>query len=452
MNPDDEADSHAPAHAGVAGILLISAAALAVFAGTLRYPYLYDDVTEIRENSRVHRLDEIPSLLTTEFVYGVRGKGFVYRPVTAATIPPLVVAGRGSPAIFHGVNILLHVFISAMLAVALARLWRRRFPALAAGLLFAVLPIHTEAVAWISGRSELLQAAAGVAAWYCHLRAREGKRRWAAAGAWLLLAVALGAKESAVAWPFIFFLGDWLFPPENAEAAAPPGRRFRPGLYLSYGALLAAWVGARFVVLGQLGRQAAEGAPLLNPLEGLPWLPYRPFTALRLLFVAAWKSLAPGAPSIDYGFDQIPVAAGFLHADVAAGTILLAVMLALLLIAVRRRSTGSLVKRLALASAIFLLFWFPVSSLLLASVSIFAERNLYLPSLAFCIAAATAAEWIRKRLVPARGMAAIGLVVLAGTGIYAASRNAAYADPISLYASTARACPASARAHFLLAG
>lgn len=428
----------------VAGWAIVAAAAIVVYVNTLPYAYVYDDINEIRGNSRVHRLGSIPSLLTTEFLLAKRGEGFLYRPVTAATIPPLFVAGGGSPAIFHAANILLHAFVSAMLAVILAALTGRRRLGLAAGLLFAVLPIHTEAVAWISGRSELLAAAAGMAAWWFHLRARPGGRPWAAAGAMIFLALALGSKESAVAWPFLFAAADRL-------DRGPEGRRPRPPvrLYAGYAGLLAAWVLARLAVLGQLGRQPGQGAALLNPLEGLSWWPAYPFTALRLAFFSVFETLVPSGACIDYGFDQIRVASSLLHLDVAAGAALLAALGLLVWRGIVRSGTGETAGLLGLSAAAFVLFWFPVSSLLLASVSIFAERNMYMPSAGICVAAAAGAAACGDRLGRPRLATALGLAAVVALGSATIARNRAYEDGLSLYASSSRSCPRSARARFL---
>src|SRR5439155_950465 len=76
---------------------------------------------------------------------------------------PLVIAGfaldwlLGSTAWFHTVNLAWHAAASVAVA-ALARRWTDSTGALVAGLLFAVHPLHVEAVANVVGRAELMAA------------------------------------------------------------------------------------------------------------------------------------------------------------------------------------------------------------------------------------------------------------------------------------------------------
>jgi tetratricopeptide (TPR) repeat protein len=443
-------------------LLIIAALAVTVYLNTFVNPFVYDDVTEIQANPRAHRLSAIPSLLTTEFWHGERGRGILYRPVTAATLPPLFLLGDGSPWTFHAASILLHALTASLLAAILARLSGRVVPGLVTGILFAVLPIHTEAVAWISGRSEVLYVATGAAAWWFHLRAREGGRPWSATAALVLLAASLGSKESAVAWPFIFAAADRLFPPPGSSSAtegrvggrgAAHGRGGRTlrWLYPAYATLMLLWIAARYTVLGQLGRQPGEGAHLLNPLESETWWPAYPFTALRALALGLWKTATAAKPCIDYGQDQIPLAKGPLHADVLAGFALLAGIVYLAWRGLRRggsRHPGH--GLIALAAALFLLSWFPVSSLLLASVSVFAERNFYLPSLALCMAAGVLAGtlWSGRR-IPRRALLAAGILGTLSLSTLTLARNTLYADGVTLFGTTAMNCARSARAHFL---
>ncbi|MBI3448959.1 MAG: tetratricopeptide repeat protein [Acidobacteria bacterium] len=417
-------------------------------------PYVYDDVTEIQTNSRAHRLDEIPSLLTTEFWYGERGKGILYRPVTAATIPVLFSAGDGSPWPFHAANLLLHALTTCFLAAAIFRLTGRRVTAMATGLLFALHPIHTEAVAWISGRSELLFASAGAAAWLWHLRAREGSRGGAIL-ALVFLALSLGSKETAVAWLPIFFAADYFFPPPRAEGgpeaggpAFPRGRTLR--LHAGYALLVLAWIAARYLVLGQLGRRPEEGAHFLNPLEGEPWWPAAPFTSLRALAFALELLVHPAGGCIDYGYRQIPLATGLAHLDVALAIAAVAAAAVWVVLAARRADSGAGARVVALALVIFAAAWIPVSNLLIPSVSILAERNLYLPSLAVCLLAALLFEEASARLPRGRTpLLSMGVLIVAAGGASTIARARVFLDAAALFRNNTEVCGESARGHFL---
>lgn len=421
-----------------------------MYAGTLTGAFVYDDVSEILTNPAAHSLAAIPRLLTVEFWQRPPGEGVLYRPLTAATIPPLFVLGGGRAWPFHAANLALHAAVSVLLAAVVGRLMGRPRVAWTAGLLFALHPVHAEAVAWISGRSELLWAAAGAAAWRVHLEAREGRRPAAAAGAAALLAASLAAKETAVSLPFLFAAGDLLYPAGGTGGGGPVRAWLRSAafrLQALYAGVLLLWGGARFAVLGGIVRRPDE-VQLLNPLAGEGFWPARPFTFLRILGRAVRESVLPGRACLDYGYDQIPLARGLLHADVAA-VLLAAAAACVWAISRRGRPPGPNARGLLLAGAAFALPWLPVSSLLEPALSIFSERNLYVPSLGACIAAGTlveaaTAKWGRRRIAAAAVGVAAALMAAATW-----ARAAAFKDPLTLFATAAGNCPRSARARML---
>ena len=466
-----------PAHGGRAhagSLVLIFLLGALLYAHVLTGPFLYDDVTEILANPRVHRLSAIPGLIAGEFWRDTPGWPSLHRPVTAATIPLLFILGEGASWPFHLANMILHGLVSCLLAAIVMRLTARTIPAVVAGVLFAAHPIHTEAVAWVSGRSELLYAAAGLCAWWLHLRAREGsspgyadrcaglrpanqtcgpearvpRLLWTAAAA-LLLAVSLGSKETAICWPFIFLAGDFLFPPVDSAR----GRRFR-WHHAVYFAVVGAWLLWRYGVLGHLGRRPFAGIALSNPLVDLPWWPAWPLTSLRLTLMAATKGVWPGTACIDYGYDQIPIARSPLHLDVVfAATAVVALLTWGALIVLRRREGASTGRLLLLGVGVSLLSWLPVSSLVAPSIVIFAERTLYLPVFGWCLAAGVAAESL-WRAFPARrrALVATGIALATVPAALTLARGALFLDPLAVFSASAKSCERSANAHVLRAG
>jgi len=430
------------------GPILVFLTGALLYVNVLTGPFLYDDVTEILANPTVHRLSAIPGLVFGEFWAGLPGWPSLHRPVTAATIPLLFVLGDGASWPFHLANLVLHGLVCGLLAAIVARLTSRTIPALVAGLLFAAHPIHTEAVAWISGRSELLFAAFGAAAWWCHLRAREGRHAGWPAGAALLLVLALGSKETAICWPPIIAAGDFLFPAAGATRA----RSLR--LHAVYWTASAAWLAWRYGALGHLGRRPFEGLALSNPLVDLSWWPESVFTSLRLTSLAAVKGVWPGPACIDYGFDQVPVVADPLHADVAlAAAGLAALVLWGARVAARRAVAGIASRLLLLGIAVAFFSWLPVSSAVVPSIVIFAERNLYLPVFGWCLAAGVIAEALVLRL-PARraALAVAGAALLAPPVALTLSRAALFNDQLAVFSSSATTCDRSANAQMLHAG
>src|SRR2546428_4873017 len=130
--------------------------------------------------------------------------GHMYRPLVIASFAlDHLIDGT---AWFHAVNLLWHAGVAVAVA-APARRWTDEARALGAGVLFALHPLHVEAVANVVGRAELMAALFTVLAVYASLvRQSVG---WSAA------AVGLGllSKENAAVAPALIALGVILGPP-----------------------------------------------------------------------------------------------------------------------------------------------------------------------------------------------------------------------------------------------
>jgi tetratricopeptide (TPR) repeat protein len=162
-----------------------------------------------------------------------------------------------------------------------------------AGALFAVHPVHLEAVAWISARNELLLGVFLLGSFLAYLHARRGAGSLAWAACFALFALALLSKETAVLFPGIVLLHEWTARPADAPrsrgkalpaargdrgASSPSAlrRQYRGGL------ALAALAGAFLVVRAALVTPLPAHDPLATRLATAPGLV---LANLRLLFV-----------------------------------------------------------------------------------------------------------------------------------------------------------------------
>lgn len=171
--------------------------------------FAYDDVVIIQENPRVQGLDQLGEILTTEYWNSDVVESRLYRPITLLTFAIEAELWGLKPSHLHLSNVLLHGIVSLLVAtlawVLLAR-WRRppairarratALPPLAAsvatGILFAVHPLHSEAVAGLVGRAEILSALFSVSVILTILLG--GRWLW---GASPLILLALLSKESS---------------------------------------------------------------------------------------------------------------------------------------------------------------------------------------------------------------------------------------------------------------
>jgi tetratricopeptide (TPR) repeat protein len=353
----------------------------------------------------------------------------VFRPVTFSTFALDWAIGDGRPLVFHVANLLLHAAVTLLfyllLQTALQLLRHGKAVAFAAALLFAVHPIHTEAVASIVGRAELLAAGFLIAAWLQHLHNRE-------IAALLCFVLALLSKESAVVFLPLALIGDC------ARGQWKPAFRYLriAGITLLYLSVLWKVQGGHF---GQ-----ADISVLDNPLASIPPLP-RIFNALHVAWKYVGLQVYPATLSCDYSYNQIPIydlRHGLSHT--LPWVIAALAALAGWIWAVRKRQNG-----LVLAGGIYLAGFATTANILIPIGTIMGERLAYFPSAGFCLLAALAWSWLHER----QRKLAVGLLaaLVAVLGLRTVIRNSDWKDNLTLYTAAVRAAPGSAKMHQNLA-
>lgn len=244
--------------------------------------FLFDDLPLIVENVRIHRIANIPGLWRSGY-WPDRPGLTLYRPFTQSVWSVLWWLGNGAPSIYHALNLLLATAVALLLFHYLVRLGFDRLVAFAAALLFALFPIHTEAVTAIVGSSELLAALFGLGALYLH---RGGRR----IPALILFALAIFSKESAAALAGIAFF-----------ATPRPRRRF-----ILDGVAAAAIIGV-VVVMRSKVRLGPDFIPPIDNATSLVSAGPRLLTALWTQCLYVWKTLVPITLSADYSYREIPL-------------------------------------------------------------------------------------------------------------------------------------------------
>jgi protein O-mannosyl-transferase len=415
--------------------LLVGGVAVLVCIDTLSNGFALDDVGLVERNPALASLAHLPRLFLQPY-WAVSGEHYgLYRPLTAASFAVNRALTGPGPWGFHAINILLHALVAMLAWSALRRAGTHYGTALTGGLLFAVHPIHTEAVANIAGRAELLAGAFALAAWIVHARAREasGGRVPGTWGAAALYFAAILSKEGAILAPVLF----------AADDAIRAGR-LRLARYLPYLAAGAAFAALRFAALG--AQQSAASAiardnPLLSAGPGVRVLTAL-FVQARYLMLCVWPALLVS----DYGYDSVPVVSGLADPRAAVGLAAAALVVAGLVWGWRRS------RPVAIAALVWVLFSLPSANLLFPAGALMAERLVYLPSLGFCllaghVAAACAARdgAASAKRVRAIGVGTVAVVVLAALSARTWVRNPAWKDNLTLATTDVVSQPRSAK-------
>ncbi|HTZ45968.1 MAG TPA: hypothetical protein VMH20_00145 [Verrucomicrobiae bacterium] len=401
-------------------VALLLLVATIVYANTLPNDFALDDNLYIFQNPAV-----------TNFSWGglfqPHVKANVFRPVTFLSLwLNWGVAGHHA-WVYHLCNLLLHAVVTLLLYLVLRKLLKplanRENLAWIAALLFAVHPIHTDAVASVIGRSELLAAVFLFAAWIFHLDDR-------IALSLVCFGLALFSKESALAFLPLVFIGDYV------------SRTFKSlyrygliaGVACVYMALLWRIQGNRF---GQKTVPFTE-----NPLAYLP-AGLRILNALRVAWKYVWLQAYPATLSCDYSFNSIPVYA-------IPGHTLPALFATLIVLALW--VWAFLTKRFAwfLAGGLYLAGFAITSNVFVPTGTILGERLAYLPSAGFCLMCALLWAWLyqRQRTV-ARTVLGVLVVALAARTLL---RNRDWRDNFTLFTAAEKAVPENASIHDALAG
>jgi hypothetical protein len=378
---------------------------------------------------------------TTYWPRSMGGDG--YRPLTVIAFRAQWLLADGKPQLFHAVNVVLHV-VTAVAVFGLVASVLPSAAALVAAALYAVHPIHVEAIANVVGQSELIVALLITLAVTLYVRARnQAALRWPG---WLtigaLYLVACFVKEHAIVLPALLLVAELTVVTDRAPGRQRLSRLRAP--YLALGAVALAYLFVRSrVVLG----------------GGAGFVPFLPFQVVkfeaqdRVLtavgVVPDWVRLLlwPARLSAQYSPQYVEIAQGPSIAQLP-GLLLLLGLLGLTVACWRRSPVTSF----GIAWAVLTLL--PSSNFLIPAGFIIAERTLLLPSIGAVIAVASAIPWLYARVEQSVAAQLVGAALILGIValglMHSDNRNRVWRDNETLFTQSVLDAPTSYRAHHML--
>ena len=373
-------------------VLLVTLA----YGNSLRNGFVYDDDYLVVRNGLITRLDTLPTLLTSDY-WITRKNPFgdpppptssgLYRPLVSLSYALNYAVGGLNPIGYHLVNLLLHLLVTWLLYLLALRLQFPPGAAVSAAALFAIHPLHTEAITNVVGRAELFMALGVLGSLWLAVTGR----RWWSLGAF---ATGLFSKEQAVMLPILLLLHDLCVPRALAgqEAGVETPSRVRIGRGLSrYGGYLVVLAGCLMIRRVALGGFMPPPTPVIdNPLASLDWGP-RIFTALKVDGLYLRLFFWPASLSLDYSYDAIPAANALVEPGVLFGLVAWGGFVSWMVWSFVRGD------RLATFSIGFtVLAFLPVSNLVILIGTIMGERLFYLPSAGLCLLVGVGWERFRR--------------------------------------------------------
>ena len=366
---------------GKYALLAVFAVALVLYLPTVRYGYVQDDRAIIVANPSAHSVGAAIRAFAEPY-WPAPSEAGLYRPATILAFAIDWELSGGQAGWFHLANALLHGLVAVLVVLVLAR-WLPPTGALVAGLVFAVHPVHSEAVAGLVSRAELLCAVGILGA---VLAARRGQ--------WVLVIVlsslAMLSKEHGVVVGVVILLDEWL----NQEA----GRRVPKWVYGTLAVLTIGYLAIWY----RIGRAGA--ADVAAPFIGAGVLE-RLWIALPANLRAAELLFWPQDLSADYSPAVIP-ARNMLSLAAMLGSIFVVGIVALGFWCRRRAPAVSFAAFVAGLSKL------PTSNLLFPSGIVLAERDLYLSVLLPGVLAGMGIVWAERHWTRPRAVVLAGLLVV----------------------------------------
>ncbi len=198
---------------GLPAAFLLAIAVATTFANVFGNSWHYDDLHSITGNPHLQSLREPLRFLTDPTQFSRDADKSMFRPMLLTSFA-LNYAWSGLDTwSWHMVNLGLHLTCTLLLWQILRRLERGAAVAMVGALLFALHPLATEPVNYISSRSESLASMFVLGAFWMHLRVEEegddGAWRWRA-GSVLAFALGVMTKSVAITTPALLFAFDGL--------------------------------------------------------------------------------------------------------------------------------------------------------------------------------------------------------------------------------------------------
>lgn len=418
----------------IAGVLVVLA-----YANALHNGFVYDDEKQILANPLIQQPHLLGRALTSD-VWAFSGRtgeawSNYWRPVFVAWMSLHYALFGAHPMPWHATTILLHLLATVLGFLVLRTLGFRTAVCAATTWLFAVVPSHVESVSWISGAPDAMCTCLLFAACLCQFAAQSRFAWLWRALAPCLFGIALLTKETAIVFPAIVFVCEWVLDEERVHAWRKAARATIPYLLV-----FAAYLVLRVAVVG-LPDVTAPDAPGIAAI---------PTTAPELLWFYVRHVLAPFGLSPSYALK--PVSPGGISWSNFALPLAAIVALGVGVFVLCRRD-----RRYCIGIAWFVLPLLPVLDVhAFVPEDIVHDRYLYLSAFGAltCLVslAAEAPALLRRRAIKAPGMILTSTALLLALALVPATRayNRVWANDIALWQRGVQSNPNTALPHLQL--
>jgi len=388
-------------------LFLIIFAGLAIYSGSLNGQFIWDDDVLVKNNSYITEWSNIDKLFAGKISTYFSGAGLnFYRPLQMATYTADYSLWKLDARGYHLTNVLLHICAAILIYFFINALFNDVFLACLTGIFFVSHPVHTEAVSYISGRSDSLSALFMILCFIFYIKTLHADNVVFNIIVVLSYICAILSRETSLVLPVLFLLYHYTF-------------RKKIKLKIFFLILVISFLYAlfRLTALKGLLDSPANSSAFLGRLPGF-------FVALYsyIKILAFPCNLHMGYGALLFDFRDIRVFFGLL------------ILVLGLACALKARKNSRL--------AFFSISWFFIALLPVSNIypinAYMAEHWLYIPSVGVFLLIASGLRWMyrQERLRYAAIFIITGLLAL--SCYFTIRQNEYWKDPVDFYKRTIR--------------
>jgi tetratricopeptide (TPR) repeat protein len=384
-----------------------------VYSNSLHGAFIWDDTGLVKNNVYIRSFSNLRYIFTQNIGQGAQKRYTFYRPIQLLTYMIDCNFWKLNVVGYHLTNIILHILVAVSIFFLVNNLFKNKVISLFTSLLFIVHPIHTEAVAYISGRAESLYALFVLVSFIFYVKLHENyniKYYFIILFSFIL---SLLSKENALIFPAILCVYHFIFRKKIIK------KIFLPVIFIDLIYILTRVTWLDFSIPGRL-----KDVTLLQRLPGF-------FDAISVYMRLL---LLPFNLHMEYGIRILP----FAHLTVIVGALATLTLLAGAFI-LRKKN-----RLVSFSILFFFVALFPVSNIYPVNASL-AEHWLYLPSVGFFIIAG----WLIWLLYKNKNLRLIAIILLTGLIAFyfylTVKQNEYWQDSVRFYKRTLKYAPDSFR-------
>ena len=396
--------------------------------------YVYDDFQVIRDRDAIKDLQNVKELFSRDYFSVFMER--TYCPVVTLSYMVDDAVFGGKPWGYHIASLLYHIVVSFIIYLLLIEFCFEKRYALLGALIFAVHPVHTETVSWITGRTDILSGLFYflTVLLYARFTGSSGSKRKALYAVSLVaFTFAVFSKEMAVTLPVILLAYDIIIrygcDLNKAKEGLLKAGTF--AVYSGYVIIVLFLLFVRFFLFNQ-ELYVGSGYPPGGVISIL-------MTFCKIILKYVRLLLVPVNLTVDY---NIPVSVSIFDRGIITSIMGVVALITVAVISLKKS------KKFFFAVLFFLLTLLPVSNIIPFGILI-AERYLYIPSLAYSILFAGAISNIMNTGNRNTGRFAVVAAVsaLVMFSVITIKRNTEWKNEIILWSSAIRCFPDNPRVH-----